>query len=57
MTMASAQGRRLATGGLIDRTRTHSFTFDGETLSGHPGDTLASALLCNGKTLVGRSFK
>jgi methylglutamate dehydrogenase subunit C len=57
MTMASAQGKRLAFGGLIDRTRTLPFTFDGETLSGHPGDTLASALLASGKTLVGRSFK
>jgi len=57
MTMASAQGKRLASGGLIDRTRTLPFTFDGETLSGHPGDTLASALLASGKTLVGRSFK
>ena len=55
--MASAQGKRLASGGLIDRTRTLPFTFDGETLSGHPGDTLASALLASGKTLVGRSFK
>lgn len=26
-------------------------------LNGHPGDTLASALLANGHTLVGRSFK
>jgi heterotetrameric sarcosine oxidase alpha subunit len=57
MTGTSFQPRRLATGGLIDRTRTHSFAFDGETLAGHPGDTLASALLANGKRLVGRSFK
>ena len=44
-------------GGLIDRTRTLSFTFDGRPIRGHPGDTLASALLANGVTLVGRSFK
>ncbi|SDY09632.1 sarcosine oxidase subunit alpha family protein [Citreimonas salinaria] len=49
---------RLATGGrLIDRSRQVSFTFDGTTLRGHPGDTLASALLASGRTLVGRSFK
>ena len=48
---------RIGAGGLIDRTRTLSFTFDGEELAGHPGDTLASALLANGVRLVGRSFK
>ena len=48
---------RLAQGGLIDRTQTLSFTFDGATLAGHAGDTLASALVANGVTLVGRSFK
>lgn len=48
---------RLSTGGLIDRGRTLSFTFDGVTYTGHPGDTLASALLANGVRLVGRSFK
>ena len=44
-------------GGLIDRSQTLSFTFDGRTYQGHPGDTLASALLANGVRLVGRSFK
>jgi len=48
---------RNASGGLIDRSRTISFTFDGRRLEGHPGDTLASALLANGVTLMGRSFK
>jgi methylglutamate dehydrogenase subunit C len=57
MASSPAQAQRLATGGLIDRTRTLSFTFDGEELTGHPGDTLASALLANGVRLVGRSFK
>jgi sarcosine oxidase subunit alpha len=33
------------------------FTFNGRRMRGHPGDTLASALLANGQTLVGRSFK
>jgi len=49
--------KRLTTGGRIDRSRTLSFTFDGQRLFGQPGDTLASALLANGKVLVGRSFK
>jgi len=43
--------------GRIDRSRTVKFSFDGTTLSGFPGDTLASALLARGKRLVGRSFK
>src|SRR5277367_4841063 len=48
---------RLPKGGLIDRGVALGFRFDGEPLGGHPGDTLASALLASGKTLVGRSFK
>ena len=48
---------RLAEGGLIDRAQRIRFTFDGEPLVGHQGDTLASALLANGIKLVGRSFK
>ncbi|MFN3280166.1 MAG: sarcosine oxidase subunit alpha family protein [Tabrizicola sp.] len=44
-------------GGQIDRTRTLRFTFDGLPYTGHPGDTLASALLANGVRLMGRSFK
>jgi sarcosine oxidase subunit alpha len=48
---------RLSKGGLIDRGATLGFRFDGEALAGHPGDTLASALLASGRTLVGRSFK
>ncbi|WP_127596126.1 sarcosine oxidase subunit alpha family protein [Nitratireductor alexandrii] len=47
---------RLA-GGLIDRTQTVTFTFDGTRYQGHPGDTLASALLAAGVRLMGRSFK
>jgi methylglutamate dehydrogenase subunit C len=54
---ASSQPFRLAAGGLIDRGRKLSFTFDGRALEGHPGDTLASALIANGVKLVGRSFK
>lgn len=44
-------------GGQIDRTKTLRFTFDGIPFQGHPGDTLASALLANGIRLMGRSFK
>ena len=44
-------------GGLIDRSSSLEFTFNGKTMQGHPGDTLASALLANGQRLVGRSFK
>jgi sarcosine oxidase subunit alpha len=53
----TAQPFRLRSGGLIDRTRTLSFRFDGKAYVGHPGDTLASALLANGVRLFGRSFK
>ncbi|MEO0357439.1 MAG: sarcosine oxidase subunit alpha family protein [Pseudomonadota bacterium] len=44
-------------GGLIDRTETWSFRFDGKWMKGHKGDTLASALLANDVRLMGRSFK
>jgi heterotetrameric sarcosine oxidase alpha subunit len=49
--------RRISAGARIDRSRSISFTFDGVGYSGHPGDTLASALLAAGVTLFGRSFK
>ncbi len=48
---------RLAAGGRIDRNRTLHFLFDGREYEGHPGDTLASALLASGVSLVARSFK
>jgi sarcosine oxidase subunit alpha len=48
---------RLAEGGAIDRSQRVRFRFDGRAYEGHPGDTLASALLANGVRLVGRSFK
>jgi sarcosine oxidase subunit alpha len=51
------QSHRLAAGGIVDRSRTLRFSFDGAAYEGHPGDTLASALLANGVHLVGRSFK
>ena len=48
---------RLPVGGLIDRLQPVEFRFDGKSLEGYVGDTLASALLANGVRLVGRSFK
>ena len=50
-------GYRLSNGGRIDRSQLVTFSFDGATYSGFAGDTLASALLANGVTLFGRSFK
>ncbi len=50
-------GFRLPTGGLVDRTRDIGFSFDGRALAGHAGDTLASALIAGGVSIVGRSFK
>ncbi len=48
---------RLPTGGLVDRSRPLAFRFDGRSMRGFAGDTLASALLANDQVLVGRSFK
>ena len=48
---------RLPQGGLIDRTKPMTFSFDGRTMQGFAGDTLASALIANGVKIVGRSFK
>ncbi|MDK3072814.1 sarcosine oxidase subunit alpha family protein [Sedimentitalea sp. JM2-8] len=44
-------------GRLIDRSKRIGFSFNGAPLAGHPGDTLASALLANARMMVGRSFK
>ncbi|HEY2138122.1 MAG TPA: 2Fe-2S iron-sulfur cluster-binding protein, partial [Xanthobacteraceae bacterium] len=52
-----SQPRRLAGIGLIERDNPLTFRFDGRQLTGFRGDTLASALVANGVTLVGRSFK
>ncbi|MFQ6552771.1 sarcosine oxidase subunit alpha family protein [Aestuariibius insulae] len=46
-----------AGGSRIDRAKPLTFSFNGKRLKGYEGDTLASALLANGQTLVGRSFK
>ncbi|MDX8147556.1 2Fe-2S iron-sulfur cluster-binding protein [Lentzea sp. BCCO 10_0061] len=48
---------RTPTGGAIDRDTLLHFTFNGQSCTGHPGDTLASALLANGVHEVGSSVK
>jgi sarcosine oxidase subunit alpha len=48
---------RLPTGGALDRGRPLAFTFDGKPHVGFAGDSIASALLANGVSIVGRSFK
>ncbi|MFZ5937680.1 2Fe-2S iron-sulfur cluster-binding protein [Pseudomonas sp. HS6-2] len=42
---------------LIDRERPLRFEFDGQACPGFAGDTIASALLGNGRWLLSRSFK
>ncbi len=49
---------RLANQGrLLNRNAQVTFRFNGRTMTGYEGDTLASALLANDQMLVGRSFK
>ncbi len=50
-------GYRLPSGGSVDRSSAIGFKFNGQPLSGFPGDTLASALIANGIDTVARSFK
>ena len=45
------------TGRLVNRDKPVSFSFNGKTMRGYEGDTLASALIANDQMLVGRSFK
>ncbi|MCA1406579.1 sarcosine oxidase subunit alpha family protein [Ensifer sp. IC3342] len=49
--------KRLASGGYLDRSQVLKFMCDGRQYTGFKGDTLASALLASGVSLVGRSFK
>ena len=42
---------------LIDRNQPLDFSFDGERYQGLQGDSIASALLANGRFLISRSFK
>jgi sarcosine oxidase subunit alpha len=48
---------RTPAGGRIDRNTVHTFTFNDRELTGHAGDTLASALLANGVHQVATSIK
>ena len=48
---------RLAQGGRINRDRLIPFSWDGTGMQGYEGDSLASALMANGETVLGRSFK
>jgi len=41
----------------IDRSQTVSFSFEGRTYQGHPGDSISSALWAAGVSVLGRSFK
>ncbi|MEM7499566.1 MAG: 2Fe-2S iron-sulfur cluster-binding protein, partial [Pseudomonadota bacterium] len=50
-------GYRLRDGGVVDRTRPLSFTWDGTRYTGLAGDTLGSAMLANGLGPVARGFK
>lgn len=50
-------GWRNNAGTTIDRARRLNFTWAGRSYEGFGGDTLASALLANGVSIVGRSFK
>ncbi|RFO98376.1 sarcosine oxidase subunit alpha [Rhodoferax lacus] len=48
---------RTAQGGRIDRSQPVTISFDGQSLTGYAGDTVAATLLAHGKHLVARSFK
>ncbi len=52
----TSQNARLATGGRIARSISWRFTVDGQEFTGHPGDTIASALLANGRIRAGNSL-
>ena len=54
---SSEQPNRLPSGGRIDRAKLLEFSFNKARYQGYQGDTLASALLANRVTVVGRSFK
>lgn len=50
---------RLAAGPneVIDRSKTIRFSFNGQTIPAHMGDTIASAVTAAGIKIIGRSFK
>ncbi|WP_109511519.1 2Fe-2S iron-sulfur cluster-binding protein [Pseudomonas ovata] len=55
--MSTANRLPAPMGLLIDRDQPLAFSFDGKTYQGLQGDTIASALLANGRYLLSRSFK
>ena len=50
-------GYRLDKGGHVDRSQPIHFRWNGKRLAAFAGDTVASALLANGVTVVGRGMK
>ncbi|MEN3793280.1 sarcosine oxidase subunit alpha family protein [Fulvimarina sp. MAC3] len=52
-----SQPFRRSSGGHIDRSQPITVSFNGKTLNGYRGDTIASMLLASGSHLAGRSFK
>ncbi|MFP4072600.1 MAG: 2Fe-2S iron-sulfur cluster-binding protein, partial [Actinomycetota bacterium] len=44
-------------GEVIDRSREVTFEWNGDTYTGHPGDTIASALAAHGERIFSRSYK
>ncbi len=54
---AENQPFRRKAGGRINRSKAVNFVFNGKSYEGFEGDTVASALLANGVSLVARSFK
>lgn len=55
--MSTAKRLPAPFGLLIDRNSPLNFDFDGTSLQGLSGDSIASALLANGRWLLSRSFK
>lgn len=55
--MLRSEELRLDTGGVIDRQQIINFSFNGQSLQGFSGDTVASALAANAVRLLARSFK
>ena len=50
-------GWRSEGGIAVDRGQPVSFRWAGKSYQGYAGDTLASALIANGVSIIGRSFK
>ena len=55
--MNARASRRLPQGGQVNRQQKLHFSFNGRSYEGLAGDTLASALLANGVSMVARSWK